>query len=156
MAKLEIKHQELIKALESLERAIELFRRACQEKEHMQLRSLEGDLVRLYGYEEIIKSFRDSLIQRFEYCVDSFWKHIKDHLEITLGEQLDLKGPKNIMRAAGQVGVMHENEVTQALEMINHRNLTSHMYREEMVLEISAMISDYYQLMVEVTAKIHS
>lgn len=154
MAKLKIKHEELIKALESLERAIELFKKACQKKEQMQLRSLEDDLVGLYGYDEIIKSFRDSLIQRFEYCVDSFWKHIKDHLEITLGEQLDLKGPKSIMRAAGQAGVMHESEVTQALEMINHRNLTSHMYREEMVMEISAIIDDYYQLMMAITAKI--
>lgn len=155
MAKLKIKHQELVKALESLERAIELFKKACQKKEQMQLSSLENDLVGLYGYDEIIKSFRDSLIQRFEYCVDSFWKRIKDHLEITLGEQLELKGPKNIMRAAGQAGIMHEIEVVNALEMINHRNLTSHMYREEMVLEISAMIDDYYRLMTAITARIH-
>jgi nucleotidyltransferase substrate binding protein (TIGR01987 family) len=154
MAKLEIKYQELIKALESLDRAIELFKRASVKREQMLLRSLDEDLAELYGYDEIIKSFRDSLIQRFEYSVDSFWKQIKDYLEIVLGEQLEMKGPKHIVRAAGKDGILSEEEVTQALEMLNHRNLTSHMYREEITQEISAIIDRYHQLMVRVTQKI--
>ncbi|MBS1988043.1 nucleotidyltransferase substrate binding protein [Candidatus Dependentiae bacterium] len=154
MAKLEIKYQELIKALESLDRAIELFKRASVKREQMLLRSLDEDLAELYGYDEIIKSFRDSLIQRFEYSVDSFWKQIKDYLEIVLGEQLEMKGPKHIVRAAGKDGILSEEEVTQALEMLNHRNLTSHMYREEIAQEISAIIDRYHQLMVRVTQKI--
>ena len=153
MGKLEVKHQELTQALVSLEKAIELFKRASAKKEQMQLGSFDEDLAELYGYDEIIKSFRDSLIQRFEYCVDSFWKHIKDYLEIVLGEQLEMKGPKHIIRAAGKCGLLSETEVSNALEMLNHRNLTSHMYREEIAQEISVMINGYHQLMIRIAQK---
>lgn len=101
-------------------------------------------------YNELIRSLRDSMIQRFEFCVDLFWKHIKDYLENIEKVTLTVRSPKSIIRALCNARLITEQQAEQAIQMINHRNLSSHIYKEEIAEEISLHIPTYYSLIYQI------
>ncbi len=97
---------------------------------------------------------RDSLIQRFEYCVDTLWKYLKDYLETVVGTDLEIKGPRPVIRATGNARLMSEEDVELAMLMIDSRNRTSHIYKEEIAQEIAHKIHEYYKLMRKIVDKV--
>jgi len=81
--------------------------------------------------EKIILALRDSIIQRFEYCTDLFWKVLKIHLEEIEKVTLSTYSPVGVIRAAVEARIITEDQGQGCLEMIKSRNLTSHIYHEE-------------------------
>lgn len=73
----------------------------------------------------------DGTIQRFEFCLELFWKTLKRLLQ---DEGIIVNTPKETLKAAFQNHWLHDE--TAWLEMLNDRNLTSHVYDEEMALRI--------------------
>lgn len=104
-------------ALERLKEAVEEFR---QED--------SGDVV------------RDGLIQRFEFTYELSWKTTKEYLEI-LGIP-DRNSPKAVLKEAYAQKLINNEE--NWLLMLNDRNMTSHVYKEEMAEEIAERISNCY------------
>jgi nucleotidyltransferase substrate binding protein (TIGR01987 family) len=99
-------------------------------------------------YEEV----RDSIIQRFEYSIDAFWKILKEYLEFN---NLETSGsPKSIMRLAFAAKLITSHECDLFIDMLEDRNSTSHAYNVNIAEEISHKASDYYFLMASVTKKI--
>ena len=88
---------------------------------------------------------RDGFIQRFEFCFEILWKCAKDYLRDVEG--LDAASPKKVIRMSREVGLLTDEETEQALEMANDRNQTSHMYGEQMVIELVERIKGYDALM---------
>ena len=88
---------------------------------------------------------RDGFIQRFEFCFEILWKCAKDYLRDVEG--LDAASPKKVIRMSREVGLLTEEETEQALEMANDRNQTSHMYGEQMAIELVERIKGYDALM---------
>ena len=88
---------------------------------------------------------RDGFIQRFEFCFEILWKCAKDYLRDV--EALDAASPKTVIRMSREVGLLTEEETEQALEMANDRNQTSHMYDEQMAIELVERIKGYDALM---------
>lgn len=88
---------------------------------------------------------RDGFIQRFEFCFEILWKCAKDYLRDVEG--LDAASPKKVIRMSREVGLLTDEETEQALEMANDRNQTSHMYDEQMVIELVERIKGYDALM---------
>ena len=88
---------------------------------------------------------RDGFIQRFEFCFEILWKCAKDYLRDVEG--LDAASPKKVIRMSREVGLLTEEETEQALEMANDRNQTSHMYDEQMAIELVERIKGYDALM---------
>ncbi|HBR71036.1 TPA: hypothetical protein DIC20_05445 [Candidatus Dependentiae bacterium] len=137
MDKLEQKYQKISQALKTLEKATTIVTIFVKEGKsynpHM-------------DYDEEYRSLRDSMIQRFEYCVDLFWKYIKKDLE---KRQLapEIKAPTEIIRKSYTVGITTETEAEKILSMIKDRNMTSHMYVEEIAEILAQKIPDYYQHM---------
>ena len=83
---------------------------------------------------------RDGLIQRFEFTYELAWKTIKEYLE-DIGI-MDRNSPKAVIKEAYvQKIIINENNW---LLMINDRNMTSHVYKEEMAEEIASRIVDCY------------
>jgi len=144
MDKLNQKHEKLLKALASLHKAISIFelfkKEAVSYNPHM-------------SYEEEYRGHRDSMIQRFEYSVDLFWKYLKKYLEESLALP-PIGGPKPIIRECYSTKILNENEAENALSMIDDRNLTSHVYIEEVAEKLSAKIPDYYKLIQKVTDRL--
>lgn len=83
---------------------------------------------------------RDGVIQRFEFTYELAWKTTKEYLE-DIGI-VDKTSPKAIIKEAF-VQKMITDE-SRWLLMLNDRNLTSHVYKEEIAEEISERIINSY------------
>ena len=84
---------------------------------------------------------RDAAIQRFEYTVEATWRVAQRYLDII--EALDAGSPKATVRFSRQAGVLTDEEATQALKMMEDRNLTVHTYHEEVAERIYSHLPGY-------------
>jgi nucleotidyltransferase substrate binding protein (TIGR01987 family) len=83
---------------------------------------------------------RDGVIQRFEFTYELAWKTIKEYLE-DIGI-VDKNSPKAVIKEAyAQKLIVNEKNW---LVMINDRNLTTHVYKEEIAEEIAERIMNIY------------
>lgn len=73
----------------------------------------------------------DASIQRFEFCVELFWKYLKRIIE-SRGKEVSY--PKDVLQEA-YAGKLIDDESTW-LQMLRDRNLTSHTYNEQLADEI--------------------
>lgn len=96
--------------------------------------------------EKVYKTYRDSLIQRFEYTFDSTWKYVGEYLQFE-GRILEIKTPKAIFRESLKAKILSEAEVRHAIQMVDHRNLTTHGYDEKLIEEIVKNIPAYTKLL---------
>lgn len=96
---------------------------------------------------EFKRTVCESLIQRFKFCVDLFLKYLKKYMDIVVKTPADVNGPAPVIRAAGKAKLISEVDAELFLEMLKIRNLTSHIYREEIAEEISADIAKYCEAM---------
>ncbi len=77
---------------------------------------------------------RDASIQRFEYTFEAVWKLLKAFLQEQEG--LVCNSPKTCFRSAAQIGLLDAQGAVQCLKMTDDRNLTAHMYLEEIARDI--------------------
>ena len=144
MGKLEQKQEQLTQALVSLDKSINALTHLAKEK-----KGYNPSMT----YEEEYRMHRDSVIQRFEYSVDLFWKYIKKYLEeahVLSG----IKIPGEVIRTAYSLEIISEEEAKTILEMIKSRNLTSHMYVEEIAEELATEIPQYYKTLSTITQRL--
>jgi nucleotidyltransferase substrate binding protein (TIGR01987 family) len=83
---------------------------------------------------------RDGVIQRFEFTYELAWKTTKVYLE-DIGV-VEVNSPKAVIKEAFAQKLLGDEK--NWLLMLNDRNLTSHMYKEEMAAEIAERISSIY------------
>lgn len=89
-------------------------------------------------------TLKDGVIQRFEFCYEMCWKLMKYYLE-SEGVQ-EAKSPKSTFREAFKLGIIEDGE--EWIDMLNDRNLTSHVYDEEIAVNIySKILSKYFNQM---------
>lgn len=87
----------------------------------------------------------DGTIQRFEFCIELFWKVLKKFLS---KEGYDVKSPKQALQEAYQMEWIHDESLW--LQMLEDRNETSHTYNDDTANRIYSHISQYYKKMQEV------
>lgn len=87
---------------------------------------------------------RDAAIQRFEYTVEAVWRAAQRLLEVVEG--LTAGSPKATVRLCRDVGLLDDDLTTQALEMIDDRNLTVHTYNEQLAQQIYRNLSRHAAL----------
>lgn len=83
---------------------------------------------------------RDGVIQRFEFTSELAWKACREYL-IDMGFK-DVNGPKPIMREAFSSGLVDNSDAW--INILNDRNLTSHIYKEETTIEIFNRIKNIH------------
>jgi nucleotidyltransferase substrate binding protein (TIGR01987 family) len=110
--KLERKYAGTNKALKSLERAVSDFQK--KEKNNNSPQELE--------------TYRDSMIQRFKYSIDTTWKYLKDYLLFV--HNIEHTYPKQVFQECLRAKLLTQDETVTALQMVDHRNETSHAYNE--------------------------
>ncbi len=112
------------------------------------LKNLENALSRLKEGLEINNPdqlYIDGIIQRFEFTLELFWKTLKRLLAL---EGINSDTPKNTLKEAYQIGWLHD-EIAW-LQMLNDRNLTSHIYDADTAKRIYIDIKKYYPEMSRV------
>lgn len=82
---------------------------------------------------------KEGLIQRFEYTFELAWKTLKDYLE-SKGE--NVKFPRDVIKKAFQAEIINNGELW--LEMLEKRNLLSHIYDENTFNTVMFLIQESY------------
>lgn len=95
---------------------------------------------------------RDAMIQRFEYCVELFWKTLKKLLEVQ--EEVKAPTPTRAIRHAETINLLTPEETELALQMIHDRNKTSHGHYEPIAKNIALHVPDYCRLMQTVFSRL--
>lgn len=83
---------------------------------------------------------RDGVIRRFEFTYELAWKTTKVYLE-DIGI-VEVNSPKAVIKEAYAQKLLADEK--NWLLMLNDRNMTSHVYKEEMAEEIAERISNQY------------
>lgn len=153
MEKIVQKYATLTSALVQLKNALDLYKKIESNRDIAQLRGGDEDEV-VFQLEPLLFAARESVIQRFEYCIDLLWKYMRLFLEKEGLELDELKSPKNIFRKAVNISGITEAESKIFIKMLDARNLSSHIYREEIAEQLIAAIPEYYQLMQSLVSRI--
>jgi len=109
--------------------------------------------VELAGQRELTDLEKQGMIQCFEFTFELAWNTVKDYLE----EQgiTGIIGSKNTVRHAFNEGIIEDGEIW--MDMINDRNLASHVYDEETANNLyNAIKSNYYFQFNKLNEKLNS
>jgi nucleotidyltransferase substrate binding protein (TIGR01987 family) len=91
---------------------------------------------------------RDAIIKRFEFTLELFWKVLKDYLSDQHG--LAIASPKGVINQCSDMGLISKAEHRQCVGMIEDRNLTSHTYDEEFIIQLLEHIQAHYRVMAAI------
>ena len=81
------------------------------------------------------------LVQTFEFSFELTWKTLKDLLEF---EGFDVASPRSVFRTALEAKHLSSEQCEIMLEALIKRNLLSHTYDEENVLEAQSLIVESF------------
>ncbi len=127
------KKTQLKKALVALEEALDLLQK---------LKTKQQNSIGPFEFNVLYPVFRESLIQRFEYTIELFWKYLKKLLE-EHAIFVEYNAPSPVIRQAFSVGILNEQDAETLLRAIKDRNRTSHIYKEEVAEELLEHIPQY-------------
>ena len=82
---------------------------------------------------------KDGVIQRFEFTVELFWKALR---AILLYQGIECYSPRNCIKEAFKANIIDDSEIP--LDMLEDRNISSHVYNEEKSNEIFERIKNIY------------
>jgi nucleotidyltransferase substrate binding protein (TIGR01987 family) len=84
---------------------------------------------------------KNGKIQKFEYCAELVWKVSKMFLE--LRTRILTNSPKMVYKGLFQSRLIDESHFLALFETIEHRNMLSHIYKEEMYEIVYADLSKH-------------
>lgn len=87
-----------------------------------------------------ISTIRDGVIQRFEFCTELAWKSTREYL-IEQG-YVEINSPKSVMKQAYADNLIADDVIW--LQLLDARNLTSHLYDDQTASEIFKDIKEKY------------
>lgn len=102
--------------------------------------ALEGGADRLSDLE------KEGVIQRFEYTFELAWKTLNDYLAHA-GLTPDTITPRAVIKEAFGAGILPEGQPW--IDMLEHRNLMSHTYNHEILLEAIEAIHNRYVVLLD-------
>ena len=90
------------------------------------------------GYDDLERA---GLIKTFEFCFELSWNVLKDLL---FYEGYDVKVPREAIRKSFEVGYIDEDDCEVLLDALGRRNVLTHVYREDIALDVETVIKDSY------------
>ena len=76
----------------------------------------------------------DAVLQRFEFTFELCWKALRMHLSEIHG--IEVSSPKGTLKEAFRQGLIESAEEQPFVQMLEDRNLSTHLYDEHEALEI--------------------
>jgi nucleotidyltransferase substrate binding protein (TIGR01987 family) len=89
-----------------------------------------------------IEYMQDAAIQRFEFVIELYWKVLK---KVLAYEKIESSTPRDVLRKAFQFQLI--NDEATWLAMLDDRNNTSHVYKQEDAKKVFDHIKAYYPIM---------
>jgi nucleotidyltransferase substrate binding protein (TIGR01987 family) len=99
------------------------------------------DAVNLRDKRELSYLEKQGLIQAFEFTFELSWKVLKDFFEYR-GNSQKIYGSRDAFMEAISMGILSNSH--SWMKMIKSRNLTSHIYDEDLIEDIIKEICDDY------------
>lgn len=108
-------------------------------------------LLKIYKFEKALERLKeaveiaedeldkDGVIQRFEFTIELLWKTLKAILEY---KGIECYSPRNCIKESFKANIINDDEII--LDMIEDRNLSSHIYDENVSNEIFERIKNIY------------
>src|SRR5258706_14178904 len=128
MKKLNKKYTDLVKMHEALRTSIELYKTAIEtHKDH-----------------ETQEERRDSTIKRFELTYYLLWKYLQDYIAINQAVTFD--SPRKVFQQCLASNITDAHETEQLLQLIESRNLTTHVYDANLADEVALKISGSFNI----------
>ena len=109
------------------------------------IENYEKALRKLHEFiDEPVQNDRDraGIIQAFEFTFELAWKTLQ---KICQYEGLESGGPRTIIKQSFSIGLIDNKFEKNWLQMLEDRNLMSHVYREEVSQEVSLRIQEHYK-----------
>lgn len=97
------------------------------------------EMLGLLNKEPSNKAYKLAVIQSYEMDIELAWKTLKDYLNY-LGYQIQT--PREVIKQAFAIEIIEEGEIW--LQMLEDRNLTSHIYDEAKAQEVVDSINKTY------------
>jgi nucleotidyltransferase substrate binding protein (TIGR01987 family) len=134
-----------------LGQALETFRLAIRDFNNIDTFGVEEE-----EYQDRLHiALRNSVVKSFEYCIDLSWKYVKVFLEKVEKSIIEQNTPRYIFRKAFEANIFEKTEIELSLEMLDSRNQTSHIYKEEVAEFIVQKTPAYYNLMMSISRKMN-
>jgi len=93
-------------------------------------------------YPEIVKdSIKNGQIQKFEFCIELYWKTLKRYLQDIHG--IDSNSPKQVIKKGCEAELYEYAQYETLIRMIEWRNELSHIYNEKKFYEIYRRLLGY-------------
>ncbi len=107
----------------------------------IKVKNFENALKRLKEAVEIAKDEldKDGVIQRFEFTVELLWKALKT---VLLYHGIECYSPRDCIKQAFKANIINDDEII--LDMLEDRNLSSHIYNKSTSEEIFLRIKEVY------------
>jgi len=93
---------------------------------------------------------RDSAIKRFELCFDLAWKSIK---EFAREQGVECYSPRACFKIAFQLKLIDYDE--KWLKMLEDRNLSTHLYSQELADKVYSRLSGYLELFKKLSTNLN-
>ena len=90
-----------------------------------------------------IESARASVIQHFEICYELCWKMMKRFIEMDIGSEADIFTRKDLFRISAEKRLVDDFDHWVVFHWA--RNMTSHVYDEEMANDIYKIAKSFAQ-----------
>jgi hypothetical protein len=129
MEQISTKYQNVLGAYNTYIRSVEYY--TFQEK------TMQNSYDNSFSSDEILDGARRSLIQAFEIFIEVLWKYLKWLLEEVCTVTLEIATPRSIIAKACEVRILSEADTRILIDLINLRNQTSPIYKEELAVLIA-------------------
>jgi nucleotidyltransferase substrate binding protein (TIGR01987 family) len=101
----------------------------------------------------VLLSIEDSIIKRFEYSYECFWKFLKKYLE-KIHHVEEINSPKKVFRASVKVTLCTFEEGATLVDMADNRNETAHTYNITTSRAVLLNVPMYYEIMLLIANRI--
>lgn len=95
---------------------------------------------------------RDSLIKRFELTYDLLWKYLREYMIITQGITAD--SPRKVFQQCLSLGLTNDKETSELIDLIEDRNLTTHVYDVELANQVAEDIQRHHAVIDKIIKKV--
>ena len=89
---------------------------------------------------------RAGIIQAFEFTFEQCWKSFQ---QIAMTQGIAAVSPRQALEGAVRLKLIRREDESVWLNMLHDRNMTSHLYREAVAVEIAQRVVDRYLVLLE-------
>lgn len=130
MESLERKHKNFMKAYKALQESLEVMK---------DQKMIPGPI-----HNVIVAG----VIKHYELAYETGWKFLKVYLQTKVG--VEIASPKNVFRACYQYQILPKHITDTLLQLVDERNLTVHIYDDQMAQRICDAIIEYFFVFDEI------